>query len=202
MHRVVSIPNPSATSKAARAERHHPDQRPASTPAPQGDPSLNVQGQVIAIAMAPPAPVRDQAGLASKRGRTSRTWSSRSCKTGRVVVSSLGSSPPLSSVRKLAALYNLPAGQPDRPRSRRTGRRPRAGLQPGDVITQLDDVKVDAAHPLSLVLRSRFPAPASGVAITYNGGGKNLDAGGKLTPLGASIPPCYMSKSWSPAALR
>jgi S1-C subfamily serine protease len=41
-----------------------------------------------------------------------------------------------------------------------------AALQPGDVITQLDDVKVDAAHPLGLLLRSRFH-PNQRVTVSY-----------------------------------
>jgi len=45
-----------------------------------------------------------------------------------------------------------------------------AGLQPGDVITQLDDVKLDAAHPLRLLLRSRF-RPDQRVAVTYSRAG-------------------------------
>jgi S1-C subfamily serine protease len=34
------------------------------------------------------------------------------------------------------------------------------------VITQVDDVKLDAAHPLRLLLRSRF-RPNQRVAVTY-----------------------------------
>jgi S1-C subfamily serine protease len=41
-----------------------------------------------------------------------------------------------------------------------------ASLQPGDVITQLDDVKIDAAHPLGLLLRSRFHANQK-VTVSY-----------------------------------
>ncbi len=44
-----------------------------------------------------------------------------------------------------------------------------AGLQPGDVITQIDDVTVDAAHPLQLLLRSRFH-PNQRVSVTYTRG--------------------------------
>jgi S1-C subfamily serine protease len=40
------------------------------------------------------------------------------------------------------------------------------GLQTGDVITQLDDVKIDAAHPLGLLLRSRFH-PNQRVTVSY-----------------------------------
>jgi putative serine protease PepD len=45
-----------------------------------------------------------------------------------------------------------------------------AGLQPGDVITQLDDVKLDASHPLRLLLRSRFH-PNQRVTVTYSRAG-------------------------------
>jgi putative serine protease PepD len=41
-----------------------------------------------------------------------------------------------------------------------------AGLQTGDVITQMDDLPVDDAHPLSLDLRSRFQ-PGQHVTISY-----------------------------------
>jgi putative serine protease PepD len=61
-----------------------------------------------------------------------------------------------------------------------------AGLQPGDVITQLDDVKVDAAHPLSLVLRSRF-RPSQRVAVTYTRAKASTQA--QLT-LGGQHPTC------------
>ena len=45
-----------------------------------------------------------------------------------------------------------------------------AGLQPDDVITQLDEAKIDAAHPLGLLLRSQFHANQR-VTITYVRGG-------------------------------
>jgi S1-C subfamily serine protease len=42
----------------------------------------------------------------------------------------------------------------------------RAGLQAGDVITQLDDQRLDDAHPLAQVLRARF-RPDQRVTVTY-----------------------------------
>jgi len=45
-----------------------------------------------------------------------------------------------------------------------------AGLKQGDVITALDDVKLDAAHPLGEVLRTLY-RPAQRVNVTYSRGG-------------------------------
>jgi len=56
-----------------------------------------------------------------------------------------------------------------------------AGLQTGDVITQLDDVRLDAAHPLSLLLRSRFHANQR-VTVTYSRGGTSTQT--ELTLIG------------------
>ncbi len=41
-----------------------------------------------------------------------------------------------------------------------------AGLKPGDVITQVDEVHLDDGHPLALDLRSRFQ-PGQRVTLTY-----------------------------------
>jgi putative serine protease PepD len=55
-----------------------------------------------------------------------------------------------------------------------------AGLKPGDVITQLDDVQLDAAHPLRLLLRSRFHANQR-VTVTYWRAGSSTQAELTLT---------------------
>jgi putative serine protease PepD len=44
-----------------------------------------------------------------------------------------------------------------------------AGLRSGDVITQLDDVKVDPGHPLLQLLRTRFK-PGQRVTVSYTRG--------------------------------
>ncbi|HEV3405605.1 MAG TPA: S1C family serine protease, partial [Candidatus Dormibacteraeota bacterium] len=54
------------------------------------------------------------------------------------------------------------------------------GLQAGDVITQVDDVHIDASHPLSLLLRSRFHANQR-VTVSYTRGGGSTQAELTLT---------------------
>jgi S1-C subfamily serine protease len=54
------------------------------------------------------------------------------------------------------------------------------------VITQLDDVKIDSAHPLSLLLRSRFHTNQR-VTVTYTRNGSSTQA--ELT-LAAQHPGC------------
>lgn len=61
-----------------------------------------------------------------------------------------------------------------------------AGLQTGDVITQVDAVTVDAAHPLSLDLRSRFQ-PGQRVTVTYVRAGHQAQA---ILTLASQHPSC------------
>ena len=62
----------------------------------------------------------------------------------------------------------------------RAGPAASAGLQAGDVITQIDDVKLDSAHPISLLLRSRFHA-SQRVTVTYTRDGSSTQAEMTLT---------------------
>jgi putative serine protease PepD len=57
----------------------------------------------------------------------------------------------------------------------------RAGLRPGDVITQLDDQRLDDAHPVAQVLRGRFK-PDQRVTVSYSRGGSTGQV--QLTLLG------------------
>jgi putative serine protease PepD len=88
--------------------------------------------------------------------------------SGQVVVSSLGAT-STDLTQQAAALTGLPEGS-QLITVDKGGPAANAGLQPGDVITQLDDVKLDAAHPLRLLLRSRF-RPDQRVAVTYSRAG-------------------------------
>src|SRR5260370_53113 len=84
-----------------------------------------------------------------------------------------------------AALNGVPEG-PQLVSVGRSGPAVVAGLQIGDVITQLDDVRIDAAHPLSLLLRSRFHS-SQRVAVTYTRGTSSTQA--ELT-LASQHPSC------------
>jgi S1-C subfamily serine protease len=142
-----------------------------------GGPLLNVGGQVVGVAMQS----QESSGssgfglnVADIQDDVQQILS-----TGQVVVSSVGATTTDLS-QQAAALAGLPEG------SRlvsvdKTGPAAAAGLLTGDVITQLDDVKLDAAHPLRLLLRSRFH-PNQRVTVTYFRAGASTQA--QLTLVG------------------
>src|SRR5437762_3143558 len=85
--------------------------------------------------------------------------------TGQVVVASLGAVTG-DVTPEIAALNGLPEGS-QVVSVDKGGSAAAAGLRAGDVITQIDDVRLDSAHPLSLLLRSRFH-PNQRVTVTYS----------------------------------
>jgi putative serine protease PepD len=131
-----------------------------------GGPLLNVGGQVVAVAM-------QSQGSSASSGFGLNVADivddvEQIQSTGQVVVSSLGATSS-DLTRQAAALAGLPEGS-QLITVDKGGPAAAAGLQPGDVITQMDDVRVDAAHPLRLLLRSRF-RPDQRVAVTYSRAG-------------------------------
>ena len=131
-----------------------------------GGPLLNVSGQVVGVAMQSQgsnAPSGFALNVADILGDVEQIQS-----TGQVVVSSLGVT-STDLTQQVAALAGLPEGS-QLITVDKGGPAAAAGLQPGDVITQLDDVRLDAAHPLRLLLRSRF-RPEQRVAVTYSRAG-------------------------------
>jgi putative serine protease PepD len=125
-----------------------------------GGPLLNVQSQVIGIAMESPTAVAGFGlNVADIQDDVQQILS-----TGKVVVASLGAT--TADVTSESAILNgLPAGA-QLLTVDKGGPVAGAGLQAGDVITQIDDVHIDGAHPLSLLLRSRFHANQR-VTVTY-----------------------------------
>ncbi len=170
IHRVVSIANPSSSGRVLELSDTIQTNAVINT-GTAGGPLLNVGGQVIGIAMHSQAPAGASGfglNVADIQDDVQQIL-----QTGQVVVSSLGvTSTDLSP--ELALLTGLPVGS-QLVTLDKSGPADSAGLQPGDVITQLDDVKVDAAHPLLLLLRSRFH-PNQRVTVTYSRAGSSTQA--------------------------
>jgi S1-C subfamily serine protease len=139
-----------------------------------GGPLLNVGGQVIGIAM--------QSLLASGGYGLSvadiQDDVQQILSTGQVTVSSIGAA-TTDLTPEVAALSGLPQGAQVVTVTKGSPAAA-AGLQTSDVITQIDDVKLAAAHPLSLLLRSRFH-PNQRVTVTYWRGGTSTQAELTLT---------------------
>ncbi len=127
-----------------------------------GGPLLNVGGQVVGVAMQAQGS-SGSSGFALDVADISDDVQ-QILSSGQVVVSSLGATTTDLS-QPVAVLSGLQEGS-QIVSIEKTGPAGAAGLQLGDVITQLDDVKLDAAHPLQLMLRSRFH-PNQRVALTY-----------------------------------
>ena len=139
-----------------------------------GGPLLNVGSQVIGIAM----------GSASSRAGFGLNVADiqddvqQIFQTGQVTVASLGAG--TTDVTPEAAVLNgLPQGS-QIVAADKGGPAANAGLKAGDVITQIDDVHLDAAHPLTLLLRSRFHG-GQRVTVTYSRGGDSTQAELTLT---------------------
>jgi S1-C subfamily serine protease len=165
MHRVVSITNPSSVTSVL--ELSDTIQTSAAINAgTAGGPLLNVGGQVVGIAMQSQASTNANGfglNVADIQDDVQQIL-----QTGQVVVSSPGAtSTDLSP--EMASLNGLPSGS-QIVTLEKGGPADSAGLQRGDVITQLDDVKLDAAHPLRLLLRSRF-RPNQRVIVSYTRAG-------------------------------
>lgn len=134
-----------------------------------GGPLLNVGSQVVGIAVESSSG-RPGFGLnvADIQDDVQQILS-----TGQVLVASLGAT-TVDITPEAAAINGVPQGS-QIVTADTGGPAVVAGLQPGDVITQIDDVKLDAAHPLSLLLRARFHANQR-VTVTYTRGGTSTQA--------------------------
>jgi putative serine protease PepD len=147
-----------------------------------GGPLLNVGGQVVGVAMQ--SPVSSGASGFGINVADIQDDVQQILSTGQVVVSSLGATSTDLS-QQAAALAGLPEGS-QLVTVDKGGPAAAAGLQAGDVITQVDDVKLDAAHPLRLLLRSRF-RPNQRVTVTYFRAGASTQV---LLTLAGQHPAC------------
>jgi putative serine protease PepD len=179
MHRVVSVKDP--LNAAQTLNFSDTIQTTAAIDgSTSGGPLLNVQSQVVGVAMVSPS---SGAGFGLNVADIQDDVQ-QMLQSGQVAVPSLGAT-TADLTPESAALSGLPAGSQVATVDR-SGPAATAGLQAGDVITQLDDVRIDAAHPLSLLLRSRFHANQR-VTVTYSRNGSSTQA--ELT-LSAHHPAC------------
>lgn len=138
-----------------------------------GGPLLNVGGQVIGVAV--PAPPRPTFGLnvADIQDDVQQILQS-----GHLTVASLA-----ATTQEITPDASILTATPEGSQITaldKNGPANGAGLQVGDIITQVDDVSIDAAHPLSLLLRSRFHANQR-VTVTYTRGSNSTQAQLTLT---------------------
>lgn len=134
-----------------------------------GGPLLNVGSQVVGIAMASgTSPTGFGLNVADIQDDVQQIL-----QTGQVTVASLGAATD-EVTAAAAALNGIPEGS-QVVAVVKGGPAAASGLQAGDVITQLEDVHIDAAHPLSLLLRSRFHANQR-VTVTYWRAGASTQA--------------------------
>jgi S1-C subfamily serine protease len=175
MHRVVSISDPVTVGR--QLELSDTIRTSAAIGSgTSGGPMINAGGQVVGIAMET-EPSLGTGGFALNVADVQDDVQ-QILQNGQVVVASLGVA-TAEVTPETAALQGIPEGT-QLVTVDRSGPASAAGLQPGDVITQLDDVRLDASHPLGLLLRSRFH-PEQRVTVTYSRGGTSTQAELTLT---------------------
>jgi putative serine protease PepD len=146
-----------------------------------GGPLLNVAGQVVGVTLPPGS---GQVTTVAISSNDIQTEIEQIVQSGQVVVATLGAlvrdlSPEDAAIRTLVAGGLVTSVQPGSPAEA-------AGLKPGDIITQLDDNKVDAAHPLAQVLRAHY-RPSQRAAVSYNRGAGSSQV---QVTLGGAHPAC------------
>jgi putative serine protease PepD len=142
-----------------------------------GAPLLNVGGQVIGVAMA--ATSQGQPVSFGLPAGDLQPEIEQIVQAGALVVPTLGAR--TADVSSAAAIVRGGAAGARIDAVDAGGPADRAGLRPGDVVTQLDDQRLDDAHPLAQALRTRFK-PDQRVTVTYSRGASSGQV--QLTLLG------------------
>jgi putative serine protease PepD len=151
LHRPITVAGPvTATTEQTLADTIQTDA--VGDPALSGAPVLNVAGQVVGIAVSTTTGGR-VTGFAISAADV-RTEVEQIIRDGRLVVPSLGIvSKQVTSAD--AVLRNLSPGA-EVEAVTAGGPAGLAGVRPGDVVTAVDEVKLDDAHPLQQVLVDQF----------------------------------------------
>ena len=173
MHRIASVRDPVNVGRTMQFSDTI-QTNAAIDGGTSGGPLLNVNSQVVGVA------VESTSGLVGFGLNVADIQDDvqQILSTGQVVVASAGAT-TTDITSEAAALGGLPEGT-QVVTVETGGPAVAAGLQVGDVITQVDDVKIDSAHPLSLLLRARFH-PKQRVTITYSRAGATTQAELTLT---------------------
>jgi putative serine protease PepD len=162
MHQAIALPDPLGSSVTIQL----PDviyTDAAVAPADLGGPLLNVGGQVVGVLA-----VANRAPNVALAVDDLQSAVEEIIQAGQLTVPSLGA----LAVTVTSGEVGLAGGtmgakieyvEPGGPAQQ-------AGLKVGDVITQLDDQKLDDQHALPQVLRNRFKAGQK-VAVSYSRGG-------------------------------
>jgi putative serine protease PepD len=177
LHRPLTVLDPSGVRSVEISDTIQTNA--VIAPSTAGGPLLNVGGQVVGVTMPPQGSSGFALNVADITDDVQQILS-----TGQVVVASLGTT-ETDLGAQAAAIAKLPEGS-QLVTVDKGGPAAAAGMQPGDVITQVEDVKLDAAHPLQLLLRSRFH-PNQRVTVTFSRAGASTQV--QLT-LAALHPAC------------
>jgi putative serine protease PepD len=178
LHRPASMPNPSSPDRTVELSDTLQTDAVIDI-GTGGGPVLNVTAQVIGLAM----PGAEGANGYALNAADIQDDVQQIVQTGQVMVPSLGVG--TVDIGPAGALKQLPEGAQIETTAE-GGPAAAAGLATGDVITQLDEVKVDSAHPLSLLLRSQFHVNQR-VTVTYTRAGVSSQV---LLTLAGQHPTC------------
>lgn len=166
VHRAVSVP---ASAGGGEMQLGNVIETDAAIDAPiSGGPLLNSGGQVVGLTMAgisQSGPIGFAVPASDAQPEVEQIVQSGQALVASLAAQTVRVSSDEATIRGGAAGARVTGVMPGGPAER-------AGLKPGDVIVQLDDQRLDDAHPLAQVLRSRFK-PNQKVTVTYSRGGSS-----------------------------